>query len=251
MSDQLVQYEVEDGIGVITIDNPPVNALAPGVREAIMEAVARGNVDTSVGAMVLIGAGRNFIAGADIRQFGKARAVSTRTSAAALDASDKPVVAAMHGYALGGGLEHALACHYRVATHTAKVGLPEVTLGIISAGGGTQRLTRLIGPKAALDMLVTGRHVRAEEALRLGIVSELFDEDGFRAAAIRYARSVADVRPLPRVRDISEHITQAKADPAFFEADRKAITTKSRHLVAPFTRWPVWKLPSTCLSMKA
>ena len=123
---QVVRYAVEDGIGVITVDNPPVNALGPGVREGIIEAVERGNADPQVTAMVLIGAGRSFIAGADIRQFGKARPVTTRTSAAALDDSEKPVVAAIHGYALGGGLEHALACHYRVASPGAKVGLPEV-----------------------------------------------------------------------------------------------------------------------------
>ena len=233
MSDQLVQYVVQDGVGVITIDSPPVNALAPGVREGIIEAVARGNANATVGAMVLIGAGRNFIAGADIRQFGKLRSVSTRTSAAALESSQKPVVAAIHGYALGGGLEHALACHYRIATRSAKLGLPEVSLGIIPAGGGTQRLPRLIGPKAALEILLSSRHVRADEALRLGIVSELFDEEGFRDAAVRYARKIADVRPLPRVRDLTQHIESAKADPAFFEAQRKTIAAKSRHLVAP------------------
>ncbi len=119
---QVVRYEVEDGIGVITIDNPPVNALGPGVREGIIDAVGRGTADPGVSALVLIGAGRSFIAGADIRQFGKARTLTTGQSTKALDESAKPVVAAIHGYALGGGLEHALACHYRIAVPSAKVG---------------------------------------------------------------------------------------------------------------------------------
>ena len=112
---QVVRFEVEDGIGVITVDNPPVNALGPGVREGIIDAVDRGNGDPNVSAMVLIGAGRSFIAGADIRQFGKPRAQPTRRSTDVLDDSKKPVVAAIQGYALGGGLEHALSCNYRVA----------------------------------------------------------------------------------------------------------------------------------------
>src|SRR5687768_3661887 len=161
---QVVRFEVENGIGVITVDNPPVNALGPGVREGIIEAVERGIADAGVGAMVLIGAGRSFIAGADIRQFGKARSVTTGASTKALDESTKPVVAAIHGYALGGGLEHALSCHYRVAVPSAKVGLPEVLIGILPGGGGTQRLPRLIGPKAAMEMIVSGRHVPAIDA---------------------------------------------------------------------------------------
>ncbi len=231
---EVVRYGVEDGIGVITVDNPPVNALGPGVREGIMEAVARANADPQVIALALIGAGRNFMAGADIRQFGKARSVSTRTSAAALDASEKPIVAAMHGYALGGGLEHALACHYRIATRGAKVGLPEVTLGILPAGGGTQRLTRLIGPQAAADVIVSGRHVTAMEAKEIGILDEIVAEDDLRSAAIRFAKSIAVVRPLPRARDRSDRIEQANANPGLFESLRKATASKARHVKAPF-----------------
>src|SRR5918912_3035754 len=181
---QVVRYEVEDRIGVITIDNPPVNALGPGVREGIIDAVERANADPNVSAMVLIGAGRSFIAGADIRQFGKARALTTGQSTKALDESGKPVVAAIHGFALGGGLEHALACHYRLAVPSAKVGLPEVLIGIIPGGGGTQRLPRLIGPKAAMEMIVTGRHVPASEAKQLGIIEEIVDEKDLRGEAI-------------------------------------------------------------------
>ncbi|OWT60298.1 3-hydroxyacyl-CoA dehydrogenase NAD-binding domain-containing protein [Candidimonas nitroreducens] len=233
MSDKSrIKYEPADGVGVITIDSPPVNALGPGMRESIIEALARGNADPSVQAFVLIGAGRNFIAGADIRQFGKTRSINSSVSAAALDASAKPVVAAISGYALGGGLEHALACHYRIAAPGAKVGLPEVTLGLVPGGGGTQRLTRLIGPRAAMDIILSGRHVGADEALRLGILDQVTDQPDLRAAAIHYARSIAAVRPVPRARDKQNWAVQ-DGEPAVFESMRASIARKARHLPAP------------------
>src|SRR3954447_2257610 len=221
---QVVRYEVEDGIGVITIDHPPVNALGPGVREGIIDAVARGNAEAGVSALVLIGAGRSFIAGADIRQFGKARALTTGQSTKALDESAKPVVAAIHGYALGGGLEHALACHYRIAVPSAKAGLPEVLIGILPGGGGTQRLPRLIGPKAAMEMIVSGRHVPADEAKKLGIIDELLDAKAdLRTAAVEFAKKIADRRPLPRISETDAKLKEAQADPGMFEAMRKSI----------------------------
>jgi 3-hydroxyacyl-CoA dehydrogenase len=231
---QVVRYEVEDGVGVITIDNPPVNALGPGVREGIIDAVARANADANVSAIVLIGAGRSFIAGADIRQFGKARPVTTGQSTKALDASAKPVVAAIHGFALGGGLEHAMACNYRIAVPGAKVGLPEVLIGILPGGGGTQRLPRLIGPKAAMEMIVTGRHVPAAEAKELGIIDDIVDEKDLRAAAIRFAKSIASRRPLPRVSEKTDRLAEAKSDPGMFEAMRKSIARKARNQKAPY-----------------
>jgi 3-hydroxyacyl-CoA dehydrogenase len=230
----VVRYEVEDGIGVITVDNPPVNALGPGVREGIIDAVERGNADPNVSAMVLIGAGRSFIAGADIRQFGKPRAQPARRSTDVLDVSAKPVVAAIHGYALGGGLEHALSCNYRVAVPSAKVGLPEVLIGVLPGGGGTQRLPRLIGPKAAMDMIVSGRHVPAEEAKKLGIVDEIVDEKDLRGAAIRFAKSIASTRPLPRVSEKTDRLAEAKADPGMFDAMRKSIARRARNQKAPY-----------------
>jgi 3-hydroxyacyl-CoA dehydrogenase len=231
---QVVHYEVEDGVAVISIDNPPVNALGPGVREGIIEGVEKANADAKVKAIVLIGAGRSFIAGADIRQFGKARSVTTGASTKALDESQKPVVAAIHGFALGGGLEHALACNYRVAVPSAKVGLPEVLIGVLPGGGGTQRLPRLIGPKAAMEMIVSGRHVPAPEAKKLGIVDEIVDEKNLRAEAIKYAKSLADKRPLPRVRDKADRLEEAKADAGMFEAMRKSIARKARNQKAPY-----------------
>src|ERR1700741_4153167 len=199
----LVRFESVDGIGVITVDNPPVNALSPGVPEGIVESVERGNADPAIKAMVLIGAGRSFIAGADIRQFGTRRPppVPGRRTHEVLDASTKPVVAAIHGYALGGGLEIALASHYRIAVPSAKVGLPEVLIGILPGSGGTQRLPRLIGPKAAMEMIVSGRHVPADEAHRLGIIDELVPEGGdLRQEGVPMARRIAAIRPLPRIR---------------------------------------------------
>ena len=233
----LVRFENIDGIGVITIDNPPVNALSPGVPEGIVENVERGNADPAIKAMVLIGAGRSFIAGADIRQFGTRRPppVPERRTHEVLDASAKPVVAAIHGYALGGGLEIALASHYRIAVPSAKVGLPEVLIGILPGSGGTQRLPRLIGPKAAMEMIVSGRHVPAEEANKLGIIDELVPEGSdLRAAAIAVARRVADTRPLPRIRDRDDKLAQAEADPGIFEAMRKSIARRARNQKAPY-----------------
>ncbi len=231
----LVRFENVDGVGVVTIDNPPVNALSPGVPEGIVESVERGNADPAIRAMVLIGAGRSFIAGADIRTFGnRPPPVPGRRPHQILDASQKPVVAAIHGYALGGGFEIALASNYRIAVPSAKVGLPEVLIGILPGSGGTQRLPRLIGPKAALDMIVTGRHVSAEEAHRLGIIDELAPEDGLREAAIAFARRVAGLRPLPRIRDHDGRLAEAQADPGVFDAMRKSIARRARGQKAPY-----------------
>ena len=230
----LVRFEVDDGIGIITIDNPPVNALAPGVRDGILEALEQGEADPEVKAMVLMGAGRSFIAGADIRAFGKPRPAPRRLTYDALDGAKKPVVAAIHGYALGGGLENALACHYRIAVPSAKVGLPEVLIGILPGGGGTQRLPRLIGVQAAMDMIVTGRHVPAEEAKELGIIDAIVAGNDLRQEAIAFAKEVAGKRPLPRVRDMSAKLAEVKANPGMFDAMRKSIARKARNQKAPY-----------------
>ncbi len=234
---ELVRYENVDGVGVITIDNPPVNALSPGVPEGIVAAVERGNADPAIRAMVMIGAGRTFIAGADIRQFGTNRPppIEGRRPHQILDRSEKPVVAAIHGYALGGGFELALASNYRVALASAKVGLPEVLIGILPGSGGTQRLPRLVGPKAAMEIIVSGRHVSAEEAHRLGIIDELVPEGAdLRAAAIAFARRIADHRPLPRLRERDDKLAEAKADPGMFEAMRRSIARRARGQKAPY-----------------
>jgi 3-hydroxyacyl-CoA dehydrogenase len=196
--------------------------------------VYRGNADAAIKAMVLIGAGRSFIAGADIRQFGKGppRPAPARRHYDVTDDSPKPVVAAIHGYALGGGLETALACHYRVAVPSAKVGLPEVQIGILPGAGGTQRLPRLIGPKAALEMITSGRHVPAEEAARLGIVDEVVPEGSLKEAAIAFARRIADKRPLPVIRERNERL--AEGTPDLFDGMRKSIARRARNQRAPY-----------------
>src|SRR6266481_5545284 len=231
---ELVRFEKVDGIGVITVDNPPVNALSPGVPQGITAAIDKGNADPAVKAMVLIGAGRSFIAGADIRQFGRGPATPppTRRHYDVSDQSPKPIVAAIHGYALGGGLETALACHYRVAVPSAKVGLPEVQIGILPGAGGTQRLPRLIGPKAALEMITSGRHVPAEEAKKLGIVDEIAPEGQLKETAVAFARKIADRRPLPVIRERSEKL--AEGTPELFDNMRKSIARRARNQRAPY-----------------
>src|SRR3954471_567498 len=203
---ELVRFEKDGDVGVVTVDNPPVNAMSPGVPEGIVAALDKGNADPAVKAMVLIGSGRSFIAGADIRQFGRGPSTppTGRRHYNVMDESNKPVVAAIHGYALGGGLETALPCHYRVAVPSAKVGLPEVQIGILPGGGGTQRLPRLAGAQAALEVITSRRHVPASEAAQLGIIDEVLPQGAdLRTSAIAFARKIAAARPLPRVRDKS------------------------------------------------
>src|SRR6266852_2476200 len=175
---ELVHYEIRDQVAVITVDNPPVNALSPGVPEAIEAAVSRAANDPEALAAVLIGAGSTFIAGADIRFFEtiNARETSLERSRAIharlrhIEDCSKPLVAAIHGTALGGGLEFAMACHYRVAAPTGRVGQPEVSLGIIPGAGGTQRLPRLAGAAVALEMCTGGKPVPAPHAAEAGIL---------------------------------------------------------------------------------
>jgi len=227
-----VRLEKDREIGVIIVNYPPVNALGPGVSEGIIDCLIQANADPAIKAIVLIGDGRSFIAGADIRGFGTARKrlpIGSRTYDV-LDASPKAVVAAIHGFALGGGLENAMACHYRIAVPSAKVGLPEVLIGILPGGGGTQRLPRLAGPQVALEMITSGRHVPAREAATLGILDEVLPEGvNLRDAAVDYARKIADVRPLPRVRD-----KDAKAEPEIFDSMRKSIARRARNQTAPY-----------------
>ncbi|MBS0643440.1 MAG: enoyl-CoA hydratase/isomerase family protein [Proteobacteria bacterium] len=228
----VVRLEKDGDVALIIVNYPPVNALGPGVADGIVDCLNKANADPSVKSLVLMGDGRSFIAGADIRGFGTNRKrppIGQRTYDV-MDASPKPIVAAIHGYALGGGLENAMGCHYRIAVPSAKVGLPEVLIGILPGGGGTQRLPRLVGAQTALEMITSGRHVPAPEARKLGILDEVLPEGtDLRSAAVAYARKVADVRPLPRVRDKS-----VTADPAIFDAMRKSIARRARNQTAPY-----------------
>src|SRR5712691_11097042 len=234
MSD-LVTFEKQGQVGVITVNNPPVNALSQGVRQGLTDAIAKGVADPGVTAMVIIGGGRTFIAGADIREFGKPPLPPGLHSVLdAIEASPKPVVAAIHGTALGGGLEVCLACHYRVAIAAGQVGLPEVKLGLLPGAGGTQRLPRVAGVEAALKMIVSGDPVRAARAKELGIVDEVVGDD-LRAGAVAFAeRVVAEKRPLRKISDMDDKLAPARANPALFAAFRKSIEREARGYLAPF-----------------
>ncbi len=224
-----VSWEKRGEIAVITVDSPPVNALSAAVRDGLMAAVTEAGADAGVKAMVLVGAGRTFIAGADIREFGKPRAgVPVSEINIAYENSTKPIVAAIHGTALGGGLEVALCCHYRYAVPGAQVGLPEVKLGLIPGAGGTQRLPRLVGAEKALRLITSGDFVRAGAAKELGIVDEVGDD--LVEGAIAYAeRLVAEGAAPKRIRDLP-----LEADPAVFEIFRKEIARRARGFKAPW-----------------
>jgi 3-hydroxyacyl-CoA dehydrogenase len=197
-----VDLRREGAIAIVTADNPPVNALKHEVRAGLVEALSQARDDNTVEAVVIACAGRTFFAGADITEFGKPpQAPSLAEVITAIEAMPKPVVAALHGTALGGGFELALACHFRVAAATARVGLPEVKLGLLPGAGGTQRLPRLIGPEKALKMIVTGDPVGSTEALADGIVDEIAQGDLTEAATAFARRVVAEGRPLRLVRD--------------------------------------------------
>ena len=194
-------------VAVVTVDNPPVNALKHEVRAGLAEALGQARDDGAVKAVVISCAGRTFFAGADITEFGKPpQAPSLHDVIAAIEAMPKPVIAALHGTALGGGFELALACHFRVAAPGARVGLPEVKLGLLPGAGGTQRLPRLVGPEKALQMIVTGEPIGAAEARGDGIIDEIVEGD-LTAAAIDFARRVVrEGRPLRLVRDREERL---------------------------------------------
>lgn len=214
----IASYRIEDGIGLISIDAPPVNALGIAVRRGVWEGLERFIADTAVTAIVVICGGRTFFAGADISEFGRPfEAPTLGDLLTAIDDSPKPIVAAIHGTALGGGFELALTCHYRIALPTAKVGLPEVNLGLLPGAGGTQRLPRLVGVAAALDMITSGRPLAAAQALELGLLDRLVADSGtLQDAAIALAREVAATRPLPRVRDRDDRIAGDRGKPEIF-----------------------------------
>ena len=222
------------GIAVITVDNPPVNALKHEVRVGLSKALQQVRDDASVEGVVVACAGRTFFAGADITEFGKPpQAPGLGEVIAQLEALPKPVVAALHGTALGGGFEVALACHFRAATPTARVGLPEVELGLLPGAGGTQRLPRLVGPEKALQMIVTGEPIGAVEAAGDGIVDEIVNGDLI-AGAVAFARRVIDERrPLQRVRDREAKLAPARSDPKAFDETAAALTRRLRGRDAP------------------
>jgi 3-hydroxyacyl-CoA dehydrogenase len=232
----LVQLTRENGIAVITINNPPVNALSPGVPEGIAEALDQIAQDDAIKAGVLIGGGRTFIAGADIKEFGKMTSGKSRGEGLLpfllkIENSKKPVIVAIHGTAFGGGLEVAMACHYRVAVPTAQVGQPEVKLGIIPGAAGTQRLPRLAGVAKAVEMCTSGNPIKAPEALQFGIVDRIIEGE-LLAGAIAFAREVA-AKPAPKTRERNEKLGTAADNAPIFAAARETVAKKQRGLLAP------------------
>jgi 3-hydroxyacyl-CoA dehydrogenase len=226
-----VRFEKRDWIGIIWIDNPPVNAISVAVRAAIIDGVGQVARDPGIRAAVLACAGRTFMAGADITEFGKPPlSPSLQDAIDAIEGCAKPIVAAIHGTAFGGGLEVALACHYRVAVATAKVGLPEVKLGILPGAGGTQRLPRLVGVEAALQIIVSGDPVPATEAAKAGIIDEIVAGDLLDGAVAYAQRLAAEKAPLHKVRDLE---VEPKPPPEFFDAARARIAKEKKNLFAP------------------
>ena len=221
---------IEGEVALVTINSPPVNALSQAVRDGLNRGVDEAEANSAVKAIVIICAGRTFIAGADISEFGKPPAPPYLPEVLdRIENASKPVIAALHGTALGGGFEVALTAHYRIAVPSAKCGLPEIKLGLIPGAGGTQRLPRLIGVEKALDIILSGAPFGAREAKEWGVVDELAEEGKLRESAIAYARRlIAEKAPLKKARDRTEKLEPARGHPEIFEAIRKANARKFR-----------------------
>lgn len=228
-----VRYDVRDDVAVLTIDFPPVNALGAPMREGMVLRLRQALADGAVEAVVVVGANDRFVAGADIREFGKPKVgPDLLTIQNLMEDSPKPVVCAIDGHALGGGLELALAAPFRVAASRAKIGLPEVDLGLLPGGGGTQRLTRIAGPEVALDLILTGKHISAAKGKELGLIDEVTDGD-VTDAAIAFARKKANEGgPYPTTVELTDKVEGV--DPAIFETVRKQNAKKWTGMVAPF-----------------
>jgi 3-hydroxyacyl-CoA dehydrogenase len=231
----VTDYALEGDVGVITLNSPPVNALSAAVRDGLAGGMTAAAADAAAASVVIVCEGRTFIAGADITEFGgPQKGASLFEVQDAIEGSMKPVIAAIHGTALGGGLEVALTCHYRVAVPSARLGLPEVNLGLLPGAGGTQRLPRIVGPQKALEMVTSGQHVPAKAALAMGLVDEIVDEGDLRAGAVAFARKVvAEGRPLKKVRELNDKVEAARGHPEIFAEFRAANARKFRGFLAP------------------
>ena len=218
---------------VVTIDNPPVNALGAAVRQGLLAAMQQAQADAAVAAVLLVGAGKAFIAGADIREFGKPPVPPALPEVCrAIEGSDKPVVAVLHGAALGGGLEVALSAHYRLALPAATVGLPEVNLGLLPGSGGTQRAPRLMGVQAATSLMLSGQHLKAQAALQAGLVDKLVEGADAQAAGLAYVRELLAAKaPVRRTRDLT--IAEPQAALAWLEEQKAETVKKARGLFSP------------------
>ena len=231
---QSVDLSTRGRVAVLTVDNPPVNALSQHVRQGLHDGIKQATADGAVQAIVIACAGRTFIAGADITEFGKPPAEPSLHSVLDLiEGSPKPVVAAIHGTALGGGFEVTLACHYRVGVKAARFGLPEVKLGILPGAGGTQRLPRVVGVEKGLSMMVSGDPIGADEALKAGLIDEIVDGD-LAAAGVAFAEKVLNERrPLRKIRDLDDKLAAVRGKPEVFANFRKSIARQTRGFRAP------------------
>ena len=232
---EVTTLDITNEVAVITLNSPPVNALSANVREGLNEGVSSAINDESVKSIVIICEGRTFIAGADITEFGQApKGPSLYEVQDTIENSPKPVIAAIHGTALGGGLEVALTCHYRIAVPSSKCGLPEVNLGLLPGAGGTQRLPRIVGAAKALVMMTSGEHVPAEQCLSMGLVDEMAKEDSLLEDALAFAQKiVSEKRPLVKVRDAEDKISADRGNVSLFSDFRKSIARKTRGFLAP------------------
>jgi len=236
-SDSPVSCAIVDDIAVVTVNSPPVNALSQAVRAGLVAAFEQAQASKAVKAILLTCQGRTFIAGADIREFGKPpQSPRLINLISQIESSNKPVIAAIHGTALGGGLEVALGCHYRVGVEAARVGLPEVTLGILPGAGGTQRLPRLVGAQKALEMITSGRPINAKQAFELGVIDEVAkgrDDQAARAAGLAFARKIIDeAMPVRRTGEQTNKI--ANTDMAIFDQFRAILNKKAKGQFSPF-----------------
>ena len=231
---EVVKVERDDAVAIVTVNSPPVNALSAAVRKGIADGVKSAQADDSVKAIVIACAGRTFIAGADITEFGKPpQSPSLHEVIEVIENSSKPVVAAIHGTALGGGLELALGCHFRVATKDAKLGLPEVKLGLLPGAGGTQRLPRAVGPEMAVTMIVGGNPISAADALKNGLIEEIIDGEPAVGGEAFARKALAEKRPLRKLRDDDSKLAAAKADKSIFTNAAAAANKRNRGLEAP------------------
>jgi 3-hydroxyacyl-CoA dehydrogenase len=226
-------------VAVLTVDNPPVNALSQHVRQGLRDGIMQAVADPTASAIVITCARRTFIAGADITEFGKPpQAPSLHEVLDLIESSPKPVIAAVHGTALGGGLEVTLACHYRVGVKDARFGLPEVKLGLLPGAGGTQRLPRVVGVDKALGMMTSGDPIRAEDALKFGLIDEIMEGGGGQAPALEAVvafaeKVVSEKRPLRKIRDLDDKVAAVRGKPEVFASFRKSIARQTRGFRAP------------------
>ena len=227
--------EKDSNISIITLDSPPVNALSAPVREGLHKGITEARNDKETEAIVIICKGRTFIAGADISEFGKEpKGPSLYEVQEFIEDSNKPVIAAIHGTALGGGLEVALTCHYRIAVPSARCGLPEVNLGLLPGAGGTQRLPRVVGVEKALQMVTSGQHVPASQCLEMGLVDEIANEDKLLEDSISFAKKiVSENRPLIKISEMNEKVDAAKGNENLFKDFRASIARRARGFLAP------------------